>query len=90
MNATYAAPNPKYGIDEVTDRLYRGLCSNTPQLAKTLQQFRNVEPEIRQLIDEQVGLMEAEKVRMQRYVDKYYADVGTQEAIRNNLVRSCN
>jgi hypothetical protein len=90
VDAPYAGPNPKYPIDEVTDRLYRGLCSNNRLLAGTLDRYRDLEPDIRQMIDLQEGLKPAQRVRMQRFVDKFYDDVSSDRAIENNLLDTCS
>jgi hypothetical protein len=90
INTPYAAPNPKYGIDEVTDRLYRGLCSNNALLGQTVDLFRQTEPAIRRVIDEQVGLNPTQSARMQRYIDRFYDDVASTNAIERNLIEDCS
>lgn len=90
VNARYAAPNPKYHIKAVTDRLYRGLCDNNLLLDQTLQRFRDLDARIRQLIDEQEGLTSASRSRVHRYVDKFYDDVSSEREIERNLRDNCS
>lgn len=89
VDAPYAAPNPKYEIDEVTDRLYRGLCRDTHLLEQTLQMFTEKRPVFHSLVDEQQELRSGHKRKMKRYIDEFYRTIRDPKLIERKLIRTC-
>ncbi|HEX6259255.1 MAG TPA: hypothetical protein VFZ51_01290, partial [Woeseiaceae bacterium] len=87
--ASYAKPNPKLPITRVTRRLYRGVCVHNAQLDSALAQFRDKEPEIRQLVASLEGLEEKIRSRAIEFIDGFYKDVSNQDSVDRHLVRKC-
>lgn len=89
VDAPYAAPNPKYDIKRVTDRLYRGLCRDIDTLPDTLRQFVDLRETFETMVDEQDGLRLREKAVMKGFIDDFYDDIKNDKLIERNLIQNC-
>lgn len=89
VNTPYAAPNPKYKLDSVTERLYRGSCANNDLLQTTLARFRDNEEELRELLANLEGLSRYRKREVRRYIDKFYEDFEDERELDRNFLSDC-
>lgn len=89
VDAPYAAPNPKYRLDKVTDRLYLGLCSNNDLLDDTIARFREREGEVRQLIESIEGMSGNSRRATTRFIGEFYKDINDARTVERELVRGC-
>ncbi len=89
VNAEHAAPNPRFGLRSVRERLYRGRCVNNEHLTATLQLFRDRRADIEALIDEQAGLRSATRSYLRGYSDDFYTIIDDPALVEEELVKSC-
>ena len=90
VNAPYATPNPKYKLDSVRERLYRGYCGNNDILPETLAYFTDKKREIYAVINDIDGLGKYRKRQMTRYVDDFYEDFETARDTERNFLQECD
>ena len=90
VDAPYAAPNPKYGIKRVTDRLYRGLCRDIDSLPATLQMFTDNRDEFESMIDNLDGLMRRTRVEVKDFIDDFYKDIRDEASVERKLIETCS
>jgi len=85
----YSAPNKRFRLRNVTDRLYRGRCINNSHLPKSLQLFTEKHDEITVLINGQEYLSNGVRNKVLKYVDKFYTRLNSQKNINKRLVTKC-
>ncbi len=90
VDAPYAAPNPRFKIDSVKQRLYRGRCANNSHLDSTMQQFLAKRDDIRQLVEGLDGY-DARSVRgTMSFIDGFYKDISSTKSIEKKFIRKCS
>lgn len=89
VDASYAEPNPKLPITRVTRRLYRGVCDHNEHLEAVLAQFREKEPEIKQLVASLEGLQDNMRDKASDFIDRFYKDVSDEKSVDRYLIRKC-
>lgn len=85
----YSAPNSRFHLRNVTERLYRGRCANNSHLPKSLQLFTEKHDEITALINGQEHLSSATQKTVLRYIAKFYKLLDSQKKINKNLIKKC-
>jgi len=90
VDARYAAPNPKFKIRKVTQRLYRGRCSNNAILPSTLAYFQSKKGEIYGLVDKLVDLDQKNRQKLTRYLDSFYEDISSDKEVEKNFIKKCS
>ncbi len=92
VNAPYAEPNPKYPINNVRRRYYKGLCSNNARLPDTLQAFQDRREDLYRAIDSisALGTPASRAARSARnYIDSFFETIDDPELVRERLVEQC-
>lgn len=89
VNAPHAAPNPRFELGSVKERLYRGRCEFIPYLPESLALFRDKRAEIELLVEQQVELAERDKKNMLRYIEDFYATINNPKMVEWEFVRKC-
>lgn len=89
VNADHAAPNPRFGLSDVTQRLYRGRCINNETLLETLQLFRDKRPEIEALIENQEELLAGTRRDLLDYVSDFYELIDNPRRVQERVVSRC-
>ena len=89
VNATYATPNPKFGLRDVRERLYRGRCENNSQLATSVQLMQEQQSEIYALVTESEHLATSAKKKLIRYLDDFYKRIGNPKTVNSRLIKKC-
>lgn len=72
VNAPYAAPSEKLGIDSVTERLYRGFCRPDDVVAATIAHFDTRRDALTGLVRAEQGLTNSTRRTLLRYVERFY------------------
>jgi hypothetical protein len=85
----HAAPNPRFRLNSVRERLYRGRCANNERLEATLQQFRDQRQAIESLVIDQPALSKRERKRTLRYIDDFYKTVDSPRRVNDRLLEAC-
>ena len=70
----------------MTDRLYRGLCTDKKVLDETLHEFDDKRKSIYALLDMPGLLDNGEKRITARYFDRFYADIDDAARVQHKLV----
>ncbi|MDJ0939211.1 MAG: hypothetical protein QNJ00_05570 [Woeseiaceae bacterium] len=89
VDAPYAAPDARFRIRTVSQRLYRGRCMNNDEMANSIEAFREKRAEIEALINNQEGATEGTRKRLLKFIERYYAMTSTPEIVERRLARDC-
>ena len=89
VKARYAAPDPRMGVKEVTERVYRGTCATVDEIANVLELFQARRDSIYAVLAETPGLSERNARRVRDYLDDFYALVGQPNRVRREMVSRC-
>jgi len=91
VNASYAIPDPRLPLQNVRQRLYRGYCTESYQLEKVLQLFKDKKPEIYALYSDPIGkLMDPGTVRSTlKYYDEFYETIDNPRLIKRFITNAC-
>jgi len=90
VNAPYAVPNPRFEIENVRQRLFRGLCANNELLPDTLQRFMNNREAIYGIVDNLELLNSKSRRYVTRYLDDFYDRISQPESVNTSFVKTCN
>ena len=89
VNADHAAPNPRFNLRTVKQRLYRGRCANNEVLPETLQLFRDKRAEIVAIIENQPELTSTSRRNMLKFIDSFYDVIDDPKKVESRLVKNC-
>lgn len=89
VDAPHAAPNPRFELDSVKDRLFRGRCEFIEYLPESLALFRDKRAEIELLVEQQAELADRDKKNMLRYIGDFYDTIDNPKLVERLLVRKC-
>ncbi|MDX1404930.1 MAG: hypothetical protein R3192_10340 [Woeseiaceae bacterium] len=89
VNAPYAAPNPRFKLRSVKQRLYRGRCVNNDLLDETFAHYLDKEAEIRSLVDNLEGLDERDGRDVHNYLNAFYKDITNPKMKQRRFIRDC-
>ncbi len=89
VDARHATPNPRFSIDAVTDRLYRGRCTNNEYLQATLDHFIARQDAILELIATVDGPTDATRKKAARYVASFYTTILKPKSVERRMRRAC-
>jgi hypothetical protein len=92
VNAPYAAPNPRYKIQDVRQRLYKGSCGNNDLLPETLQHFLDTKDAIYNAIDEldELELLSSMARRsVTQFVKAFYDRIAKPKTVNSRLIEKC-
>jgi hypothetical protein len=90
VDAPYAEPNPRFKIEDVRHRLFRGLCENNDLLPYTFQQFLNKKDEVYGVVDELELLSPRSKRNVIRYLNAFYDDISQSKSVSAKFIKKCN
>ena len=89
VSAPHARANPRFKLRSVLQRLYRGRCWNNQFLDETLEKYRQQRGAILQLSDEQVGLTDATRQKVGKYLTQFYEIIDSPKMVNRKLVKKC-
>lgn len=89
VNAPYATPNPKFPINSVRQRLYRGRCINNEHLQATLQQFRDKRSDFIALVGNMPELDKASRRNALAFMRKFDEAIDNPRTVQKKLVNKC-
>jgi hypothetical protein len=90
VNAPYAAPNPRFEIKNVRQRLFRGLCANNELLPDTLQRFIDSREAIYGVVDNVELLSSKSRRDVTRYLNQFYERISQPKSVNASFVKTCN
>jgi hypothetical protein len=89
VNTPYAAPPDLLKLSSVRQRQYRGYCIHNNAALAAAVQFRASKPAILAALSETPGLDERSQARAAAFLEGFFADIATDEALRSKVLRSC-
>ena len=89
INAPYAQPNPRYPIDNVRERFYKGLCRNNELLPATAQRFLEEHGDFITIVDRLEPLSRRSRISVRNYLNKFLDRISDEKSRERYLVRKC-
>jgi hypothetical protein len=89
VNARYAFPDSKLRIRRVTQRLYRGLCTDREYLSAALATTRSKRAEILSVVGNLPGLEPGNAERAADYIDDFFEQAEDEERLLKSFEEHC-
>ena len=89
VNAPYATPPDALHIANVRQRVYRGYCIHNADVLAAARQMREAKPQLIAAITSTPGLDQRTQARAISFLDGFFADIATDEAVNTKLLRRC-
>lgn len=90
VDASYAHPNEILPINEVRERLFRGLCRSPEDMAETFEYFRTKKEEIFTLLNEFSFYSETSRKRSIRYIEEFYEIIDSPKRVKRYFTVNCD
>ena len=89
VNARYAYPDPSLRIRRVTQRLYRGFCTERSTLQNALATVKAHQPEIMEVLTEMPGLPDKERMQSVDYLGQFFTSADNEEKLISTFEKRC-
>lgn len=89
INTVYARPLPRFGIESVSERVYRGYCRSVATYKKYFKFFDEKKPEIYALYENFELLKKRERRRIIRYFDNFYDVIHNDRRVESEFLDAC-
>ena len=89
VDAPYAFPPPELRVDRVTQRRYRGFCTDRERLERALEAVVSKRQDIVALIESLPVLSDKDKVRRIGYLDQFFRAAGNEERLLRAFEKRC-
>lgn len=89
VNAPYATPPEALHIGSVRQRVYRGYCIHNAEALAAARQMREAKPQLIAAITSTPGLEPRTQARAIAFLEPFFADIATDEAVNTRLLRRC-
>ena len=89
VSAPYAAPNPRFKLRSIRERLYRGRCANNQYLDQSIRIFQEKRQAIEDLATSTPGLNKSSIKKLSFYIATFYDVVNSQKLVARRLVEQC-
>jgi hypothetical protein len=89
VNAPYATPPDQLHISSVRERAYRGYCVHNSEVLAAARQMRAERPQMIAEITSTPGIDPNVASRAISYLDGFFADIATDDAVNSRLLRRC-
>ncbi len=89
VNAPHAAPNPRFRLESVKERLYRGRCINNDRLPETVAHFSARQAAILEMIETIEGPSKGTRARAANYVRGFYKIVSKPKLVKRRMADAC-
>lgn len=89
VDAPYAAPNARFGLRNVRERLYRGRCANNAHLDTSIQAFRDRKAAIYDLVNSDPHLKSRSRKETLRYLDEFFDTIESPRRSKLRLTDQC-
>jgi hypothetical protein len=89
VNAPYALPDRHLPIRSVTQRWYRGFCTNNASIPEAIEVFIQKQPELEQLFtSDEIPDRKARK-RSWKYIDAFYDTINDPKRVEKQILSTC-
>ena len=89
VSAPYATPPEALHISSVRQRVYRGYCIHNADVLAVARQMREAKPQLIAAITSTPGLEQRTQARAIAFLDGFFADIASDEAVNTKLLRRC-
>ena len=89
VNAIYAVPNERLGINKVTERLYRGPCFTLEEIEAYTRKFNDNKEEILALYTESPYLNKFIKSDAEKFLNEFFNIINNPKRIKNEILSTC-
>ena len=89
VNASYAIPNEIFEIDNVTKRLFLGICRSSEEYNASIKEFLAQKDSIYHTIREFEYLNDQTKKKILKYIDEFYTIIESESLIRRKIIATC-
>lgn len=91
VNARYATPDPRVGVQRVRDRVYRGFCVPPESFARAVERFNAQRTAIYALLTDSVGRLMDKGVAedSKAYFDEFYQTINNPREFKRSVVDMC-
>lgn len=89
VDAPYAAPNPRFELRSVKQRLYRGRCMNNEILDETFSRFLDKRDDIGNLVAGLDGLDNKDRKEVVKFLDDFFEDITDADAKQRRFIDEC-
>jgi hypothetical protein len=89
VDAPYATPPEQLHIGSVRQRAYRGYCAHNAEVLATARQIRDARPQLVAAVTSTPGLDPQRATKAVGFLDRFFADIASDDAVNANLLRRC-
>jgi len=89
VGAPHAAPNPKFTIRTVKQRLYRGRCIHNDYVKATIAGYRDKREDLLQIIGELEVASDRSAQSMTSYIEKFYKALDSEKRVTSAIIKKC-
>lgn len=89
VNAIYAIPNERLGIDNVRERLFQGICRSNEEYKASIKEFLDKKDSIYLTIREFEYLKDQTRKEILAYIDDFYMIIESDNLIRRKIIATC-
>ena len=89
VSAPHATPNPRFGLRNVRDRLYRGRCANNEYLDQSIKAFQDNRQDILALASTTPGVSDYSASKITSYIDSFYKIIDSPKHVDRRLREGC-
>jgi hypothetical protein len=89
VGAPYATPPDQLQIKNVRERLYRGYCSHNPQALQAAGEMRAAKSDLLGTLAATPGIEPKTVSRATAYLEKFFADIATEQLTTAKVLKTC-
>ena len=89
VGTPYATPPEQLPISNVRERLYRGYCAHNSQALQAAAEMRAARGELLGILAATPGLNERTRDRATSYLERFFADIATDQSVTAKVFKSC-
>jgi hypothetical protein len=89
VNAYYAKPLPRFELESVSERLFRGYCRTREQFEAQFEYFKSKKKDIYQLYEGFEPLRQRQRKDALKYYDEFYEIIDNDALIRVEFLEKC-
>lgn len=89
VNANYAFPDENLRIKKVTQRLYRGLCTDRAVLSEAIDKVVASEAKILEVLQQTPGLAEDNRSKAIKFLGRFFEQARNKEKLIKNFEKRC-
>lgn len=90
VNAPYAQPNPRYKIQSVRQRLFKGRCRNIELLPATFQRFSDRRDAIYAVVEDLEALTPNSRRYVNRYLNGFFHHISKPQDVQARFIDKCS